>query len=55
MRGTHLATLGQELEVRAAAVETLLELDLVRKNERLSLGVENLFERGRDGMVGGLG
>ena len=51
----HLFTFGQELDVGAAAVETVLELDLVRENEGFALGVKDLVERCRDGMVGGFG
>lgn len=49
----HLFALGQELDVGAAAVETVLELDLVREDEGFALGVKDLVEGCRDGMVGG--
>ena len=51
----HLFTFGQEFDVGAAAVETVLELDLVREDEGFALGVKDLVEGCRDGMVGGFG
>lgn len=51
---TDLAALGEELDVGASTVETLLELDLVREDERLALGVKHFVERRRDGVVSGL-
>lgn len=47
--------LGEKLNVGSAALETLLELDLVLNDKRLALGVDGLGEEGRDGMVSCLG
>jgi len=48
--------LGQKLQVSSTTLETLLHLDLVLNDQRLSLRkhINRLVEYGRDGVVGGL-
>ena len=45
----------KELEVPTTTVSALLILDLVLHDERFFREVEGFSERGRNGMVGGLG
>lgn len=52
---TLVLLVGQQLDISTTALETLLEFDLVLNDERLALGVNGFVEKGRDGMVSGLG
>lgn len=46
---------GQQLDIGATALETLLKLDLVLNDEGLALGVNGFGEESGDGVVGSLG